>query len=292
MEWLTNAEDYLGRFGWGASGRMGISRMFTEQDKVTMGKENVVASLRPRGILSGFLAVVPTFGYAVYIPHISSKLRPFLLRMRLSDTLIQEGAIFSAYLTRDNTLIVEDAIVWGKQTVWTKHTFAERWMRYVKEFFQQFTPDRELQSGISIRPAEHTTLQALQEPSENQLIEFSPNTATTKRILWMRPMRPKPEEHTSAKPADHTSAKPAERTSAKPESAKPPSSDYRAKKETAIGPDVYSLWKGEERLGIALVRTLEISRALRLAKHPEIRVHAEWSKQFEKWEIKGVLQVE
>jgi hypothetical protein len=121
-------------------------------------------------------------------------------------------------------------------------------------------------------------------------------------------MRPKPEEHTSAKPEEHTSAKPAERTSAKPaertsakpaertsakpESAKPPSSDYRAKKETAIGPDVYSLWKGEERLGIALVRTLEISRALRLTKQPEIRVHAEWSKQFEKWEIKSVLQVE
>jgi hypothetical protein len=213
MEWLTNAEDYLGRFGWGASGRMGISRMFTEQDKVTMGKENVVASLRPRGILSGFLAVVPTFGYAVYIPHMSSKLRPLLLRMRLSDTLIQEGAIFSAYLTRDNTLIVEDAIVWGKQTVWTKHTFAERWMRYVKELFQQFTPDRELQSGISIRPAEHTTLQALQEPSENQLIEFIPNTANTKRILWMRPMRPMRPKPVSAKPEEPASAKPA---SAKP----------------------------------------------------------------------------
>ena len=109
MEWLPVAEDYIGRFGWGSSGRMGICRMFNEQDKLM--KDNVIASLRPRGILSGFLAVVPKLQHAVFIPPSASKSKPLRIRMRLSDKILQDGAILSAYLTRENILVVEDVIV-------------------------------------------------------------------------------------------------------------------------------------------------------------------------------------
>ena len=269
MEWLTVAEEYVGRFGWGASGRMGIGRMFNEQDKLTMAKENVVASLRPRGILSGFLAVVPKLGHAVFLPNPSSKLRPLRIRMRLTDTILKDGVIFSAYLARDNTLTVEDVIVWGKQTIWTKHTFTERWTQYMNPFFKGFRQDTELQGGITIRPSELRTLQSLVEPNDNQIIEFIPNAANTKRILWI----PSKTVANAAAPSTVSA-----------------STEYHAKKETTMGPDVYSVWKGEERLGIALVRTLEISRALRLSKLENIRIQAEWSKQFEKWEIKSILQ--
>jgi len=275
MDWLSVAEEYIGRFGWGASGRMGIGRMFTEQDKLTMAKDNVVASLRPRGILSGFLAVVPKLGHAVFLPNPSSKLRPIRLRMRLTDTILKDGAIFSAYLARDNTLTVEDVIVWGKQTIWTKHTFNERWTQYMNPFFQGFRQDTELQGGITIRPSELRTLQSLVEPNDNQIIEFIPNAANTKRILWI----PSKTVTNSVVPSTTATASTATASTA-----------YHAKKETTMGPDVYSVWKGEERLGIALVRTLEISRALRLAKQENIRIQAEWSKQFEKWEIKSILQ--
>jgi len=264
MDWLQISEEYIGRFGWGASGRMGICRMFTEQDKMTMCKDNVLASYRPRGILSGFLAVVPQLQYAVYIPPSASKSKPVRIRMRLSDAILKDGAIFSAYLTRDRRLIVEDVIVWGKQTVWTKHTFAERWTNYVGRFFQDFKPEQDLQGGITIQPAEYMSLQSLKEPSEYQLIEFIPNTTNTKRILWM------PVKSVNTPDVSTTT--------------------YKAKKETSMGPDVFSLWKGEERLGIALVRTLEISRALRLANQEEIQVNAEWNKQFDKWEIKSMIK--
>jgi len=264
MDWLQISEDYIGRFGWGASGRMGICRMFTEQDKLTMCKDNVLASYRPRGILSGFLAVVPQLQYAVYIPPASSKLKPIRIRMRLSDTILKDGAIFSAYLTRERTLVVEDVIVWGKQMVWTNKTFAERWTNYVGRFFQDFKADKDLQGGICIEPAQYMSLQSLKEPSEYQLIEFIPNTTNTKRILWM-PVKSVSTPDVSTK-------------------------TYKAKKETSMGPDVYSLWKGEERLGIALVRTLEISRALRLANQEEVQVNAEWNKQFDKWEIKSMVK--
>jgi len=262
MEWLPVAEDYIGRFGWGASGRMGICRMFNEQDKLM--KDNVIASLRPRGILSGFLAVVPKLQHAVFIPPSASKSKPLRIRMRLSDKILQDGAILSAYLTRENILVVEDVIVWGRQTVWTNHSFSERWTQYMNMFFQGFKQDRELQ-GVLIRPAEHRTLQSLQEPGEYQLLEFIPNTANTKRILWM--------------PTNKSVTVPT-----------PIKQSYCAKKEPGMGPDVYSIWNGEERLGIALVRTLEISRALRLANQEQINVQAEWNKQFDKWEIKNIVK--
>ena len=68
QDWVAAAEEYVGNNGWGARGKtLGISRMYSENgaDKALIRKEKVVASLRPRGILSGFLAVVPNLGYAV-----------------------------------------------------------------------------------------------------------------------------------------------------------------------------------------------------------------------------------
>jgi hypothetical protein len=108
-------------------------------------------------------------------------------------------------------------------------------------------------------------LQSLQEPGEYQLLEFIPNAANTKRILWM------PNKSVTVPTPVKASA-------------------YCAKKEPGMGPDVYSIWNGEERLGIALVRTLEISRALRLANKEQINVQAEWNKQFDKWEIKNIVK--
>jgi len=67
---------------------------------------------------------------------------------------------------------------------------------------------------------------------------------------------------------------------------------FVAKKESGMGPDVYAIWRGEERLGLALVRTLAVSRALRLAiteGRTEIGVRAELNKSFEKYEILGLM---
>ena len=62
-----------------------------------------------------------------------------------------------------------------------------------------------------------------------------------------------------------------------------------AKRETAMGPDVFSVWRGEEKLGLALVRTLAISRALRTASGTTIPIEAVWNKGFDKWEIVKIM---
>ena len=71
------------------------------------------------------------------------------------------------------------------------------------------------------------------------------------------------------------------------DSSTPGETVFKLKKE--MGPDVYSVWRGEERLGLGLVRTLAISRALRLADLENITVAAIHNKQFDKWEIQSVL---
>ena len=56
-----------------------------------------------------------------------------------------------------------------------------------------------------------------------------------------------------------------------------------------MGPDVFSVWRSEEKLGLALVKTLAISRALRVAEGATIPIEAVWNKGFDKWEIMKII---
>ena len=273
QDWVAAAEEYVGKNGWGARGKtLGISRMYSENgaDKALIRKEKVVASLRPRGILSGFLAVVPNLGYAVYLPPIAAKMGPQRLRLRLSPQVLTDGAIFSAYFNKTRQLVIEDVLTWQSAPVWHTKPFKERWERIVADFAaNHFKPMLELQ-GTTIILAQYTSVNQVQaqEPDVNQVVEFVLNGANTKRIIWIPP---------KVEPATQTAKE-----------SVPDADVFKVKKE--LGPDVYSVWRGEERLGLGLVRTLAISRALRLANLDEIQVVAELNKQFDKWEIKSVVE--
>jgi hypothetical protein len=245
--------------------------MYSENgaDKALIRKEKVVASLRPRGILSGFLAVVPNLGYAVYLPPIAAKMGPQRLRLRLSPAVLKDGAIFSAYFNKTKQLVIEDVLTWQGSPVWHTKPFKERWERIIADFAaNHFKSMLELQ-GTEIVLAQYTSVNQLQaqEPDANHVVEFVLNGANTKRIIWIPP---------KVEPA----------TQAVKETV-PDADVFKVKKE--MGPDVYSVWRGEERLGLGLVRTLAISRALRLVNLDEIQVIAEHNKQFDKWEIKSVV---
>jgi len=278
MDWVAAAEEYVGNNGWGARGKtLGISRMYSENgaDKALIRKEKVVASIRPRGILSGFLAVVPNLGYAVYLPPIAAKMGPQRFRLRLSPAVLTEGAIFSAYFNRQKQLVIEDVLTWKSNPVWHTKPFKERWERIVADFANNhFKPMLELQ-GTAISLAQYMSVNQVQaqghEPDANHVVEFVLNGPNTKRIIWIPP---------KVEPATQVAKENAEESI-------PGTDVFKVKKE--MGPDVYSVWRGEERLGLGLVRTLAISRALRLANLDEIQVVAEHNKQFDKWEIKSVV---
>ena len=281
MDWVAIAEEYVGKNGWGARGKtLGISRMYSENgaDKALIRKEKVVASLRPRGILSGFLAVVPNLGYAVYLPPIAAKMGPQRIRLRLSPQVLADGAIFSAYFNKTRQLVIEDALTWQTNPVWHTKPFKERWERIVADFAtNHFKPMLEIQ-GTEIILAQYMSVNQVQaqEPDANHVVEFVLNNPNAKRIIWIPP---KTEPTPVTQPAKVPT----------PGGVKTPGADvFKVKKE--MGPDVFSVWKGEERLGLGLVRTLAISKALRLANLDEIQVVAEHNKQFDKWEIKSVIE--
>ena len=264
MDWVSAAEAYIGRHGWGAQGKsLGVSRMYNDNDKTMLRKEHVVASQRPRGVLSGFLAVVPgQFGHAVYLPPIAARMGPQRIRMRLSAEIVRDGMILSAYMLPQRrinpgesqphkTMILEDVLVWGGKPVWNTMTFKERWTRIMTDFVtNHFVAMDELQ-GVHIQMATYTSLAELTGAvlDAQKVVELIPNTANTKRIIWIPPT----ETQTTDK---------GEKTDAIP--VRPPTSGTKerliAKRD--MGPDVFSISRvrGEEkeRLGLALVRTLAI----------------------------------
>ena len=259
MECANAAEEYMGKFGWGPRGRhIGVSRMMSESDKSMIATAKLVASQRPRGKLSGFLVIVPCVGYAVFIPPIAAKISPFRLRLRLPEQVWDDGAIFSAYFVKEKRLVLEDVLVWQQKPVWNTTSFAERW-KLMGEFLTMLHPDSALQ-GLTIEPAIYTSLAAISEPDEHSVLEFVPNAPNQKRLICLMSNETKTP-------------------------VIPSGTSLVAKREATMGPDVFSVWRGEEKLGLGLVRTLAISRALRTATGTTIPIDAVWNKGFDKWEI-------
>lgn len=282
MEWVAAAEEFIGKYGWGARGHnLGISRMFGTSDtfsrgeNVSLTRNSMVVARRPRGLLSGFLAVVPG-GSVVYIPPIAAKVPPMRLRLRISDELRTEGVVFSAYLTRETPrrLVLEDVLVWRGEPVWKVKSFSHRWNNLMAEFINHhFRSDIDLQE-CEVSLAVYQDPQTVLEPSEREVLEFIPDTAGSKRLIWMPP-------RSSVLPVTVSS-----------NDSTPAPLNYTIRKEAGMGPDVYAIYNNNMRLGLALVRTLAISKALRLAasKTAEpVTVLAEYNKTFDKYEVLQVV---
>jgi hypothetical protein len=333
MEWVAAAEEYMGAFGWGARGKhLGVSRMFGEGDKASLSRNKWYASVRPRGVLSGFLVLLPNSGAtAVYLPPIAAKIQPQRLRLRVSPAVAESGAVFSAYLMRGATseqprrLVLEDTLVWNGEPVWSTTPFRDRWNRITRSFVtEHFTADTRLQ-GFTFELAHYVPLAHVKEPDERSVLEFVPDVENQKRLIWMAPRaadHAAPEKEKAPRNTVRTSETPVLQTkvlesvaaivaaagsggtpagiaAASPPPQKPGASATAAatatfivKKEAGMGPDVYAVYRGDERLGLALVRTLAVSKALRLAAGREgstAHVRAEFNKAFDKYEILGLM---
>jgi hypothetical protein len=260
---IAAAQAYLTRFGWGAQGKsLGITRMMQDADVAALKSLKAVASLRPRGVLSGFLVIAPATPahptpVAAFLPPITGKQQPFAVRMRLDPVLQKEGAIFSAY-SDNGDIVIEDVLVWRGKALFQTADFATRW-DYVGDLLEMWAPDNALQE-CGIRFSEYMALGELKEPAERQVVEFVPVAPNMKRMVWV------PTE----------------------EGAK--ATTWIARRETLVGPDIFSLWseKGEKQAQLALVRTLAVSKALRLHPVDEFKVHSAWNRMFERWEILGI----
>ncbi len=242
-------QQFLQQHGWFPG--TGISKLFQPADVGTLRTMQAVASIRPRGVLSGFLAIVP--GNQVFFVGPKSQRA---IRMRLADSLRKEGAILSAY--EDGTdIVLEDVLMWKGVGIFRSQSFDTRWKR-MQEFVDAWKPDPILQ-GCGIRLATYKALEDVGEPEDRQVLEFVPMAAGMKRMVWI------PTEE-----ANQTT--------------------WIAKRERLVGPDIFSLWslEGEKQPTLALVRTLQISRMLHCHPVDEFKVQSIWSKRFARWEIVGM----
>ena len=314
MEWVDTAEEYIAQHGWGARGRNNsASRLLHDGERQSIARGKWVAGLRPRGVLSGFLAIVPRAGYATFLPPLTVKLAPQRIRLRISDELVEQGAVFSAYMTRERRLVVEDVLVWKGDPVWYTVPFHKRWNEIIHVFgTQEWRADLDYQ-GLSIELATYTPLSAAKEPDASSVVEFVPNLPNQRRLIWIPgrdatgtggattspvPARsagaaPTPQQTIAVKPVAPSApivlATSSPRQAPTPTPTPTAAAGLVAKKEALMGPDVYSVWRGGEKLGLALVRTLAISRALRVCTAETIRIEATWNKQFDKWEVVEIL---
>jgi hypothetical protein len=244
--------------------------------------------IRPRGVMSGFL-VIQEF-CSTYVPF---KGRPEQVRLRVSEEM-RKGTVFMAY-RQQQTLVLEDVLVWKGGLVWTSKTFPERWFLLNTFFTNHVALDPAFQR-LSVKPV--TFVQAAAPPAfdSKSVLEWIPHAPGQRRLLFV----PNGEEVVPVEPVALQSVV-VERLRAAmtlPTVASPPlqvrpqvtqsvGTTILAKRDPS-GPDVFQLWRGSESLGMALIRTMAISKALRLAKGEEIPVEAVLNNKFHKWEIINV----
>ena len=272
--WVEKAEEFIGKHGFGSRGKhISISRVLNPTDLSQLPLQQHVCAYRPRGILSGFLVIHPELQYVVYLPPAASKLQPQRFYTRINPRILEHGLIASAYLY-NKQFVIEDLLAIDGHILWSR-SFSERW-KLLKQFLENdLRHDPFIQGGYTLTSTSYMPLGSLIEPSDDKVVEFVASASGgQKRMIWI-PVRGGASSQTT-QPAANSSVKNA----------------HVAKREAGLGPDVYTVYDGETKLGIALVRTLLASRGLRLAfaagDAETIRVNTQFNKQFDKWEILDV----
>jgi hypothetical protein len=284
-----SAEQYLASFGFGNqqalmlethASTLGVgkvrplrlSRLLQESDLSILRANQGSMVIRARGVMSGFFVIQES--YSVYVPF---KGRPEQVRLRVSEEM-RKGTVFMAF-KQPQTLVLEDVLVWKGDLVWTCKTFPERWFLLNKFFTNHVALDLALQR-MSVRPVtfvQPTTVPAFESKS---VLEWIPHAPGQRRLLFV----PNGED-VSTEPVAVLQSAIAARLQAAPSAVK---TTAIVAKRDASGPDVFQLWRGSESLGMALIRTMAISKALRVAKGEEISVEAVFNGKFNKWEIINV----
>lgn len=267
MNWVGATEEYIGNYGWGPRGRnIGVSRMMNQSDKNVIAVNKFVATIRPRGVLSGFFVILPNTTFATYLPPVASKKPPFRIRLSIPNHYWDDGLILSAYVTFDNRIVLEDVLVWKGESQWNSKPFSARWTSLCT-FAGELQPDKYMPQ---IELAKYDSLANIGEKELDiySVLELVPEAPNQKRLIRPPPPKETPASASSTDVSD---------------------SVLLAKKELGMGPDVFSVWRGDEKLGLALVKTLTISRALRAVNSLTIPIQATWNKQFDKWEVTGVV---
>ena len=310
-------------FGWMSVLELGPQSQWRFSNSLDSKKLSVIKhapmflAKRPGNARSGYLCFYPKLKVAIYVEDTEFRKdadvqripKVSIVRLRHSLSIYNGGgSVFAVTLSlSDSTLWVEDIIVHEGRNIWKTHTFTSRWSILKSWFESDWTEDLYLQRGLLIKPRQPDNLASF-FPEPGSVWDFIPDEANRRRLLFKDrriekvvlssyPQKPsqikqRPDKTTRKEEPVKNEIKEAPITQAGildtyfPTLHAVEGSIIALAKREPAGPDVYSLFTAEnENMGLAVIRKMMLSLAMRTHCAEKIKVKVEWNSSFDRWEI-------
>lgn len=314
-------------FGWMSAQELGpqsgwrFANMLSSKTLGVVKHAPMFVSKRPGPARTGYLCFYAPLKVAIYIEDAPVDPKICILRMRHSPSIYTSGgAIFAATLSvPESTLWIEDVLFWEGRNLWATQSFTQRWTVLKKWFETDWAEDVAVQRGLTIRPCQPQPLTSF-SPEAGDVWEFIPDDANRRRLIWkdkrlnrvelssypQKPRPPRPQGNGNGQTQPPTQSSHEQKQQKETDATKTfqagildtyfptlisPSdgSLVAVAKKDPTGPDVYSLFTADAKpLGIAVIRKMALSHAMRTHCTEKTTVRVEWNSSFDRWEILDV----
>lgn len=248
---------------------------------------------------TGLLVVWPEHSCCIFLPaeqHVTHRRAPpaaALLRLRIDPQFFAPDAgltVLAATLSpAARRLWVEDIFLWKGRDLLGTEPFQVR-LRLAAQWLENYCMlDPRLLGGMEVELAVWAPLDTVEPEGAWELLQA--DSPGARRLFWLARRRgPPPAPAPAPAPVITTATATATATDTiqhVPVAAAPTSGPPVAVATRESGPDQWSLSSADgASLGRALIRTMQVSAAMRQNKTNTVRVTVEWAGGFGKWEIK------
>jgi hypothetical protein len=238
---------------------------------------------------TGLLCLWPERSSAIFVGSDRNRnngSRVALIRLRVDPQFYAAGTgltVFAATLCpAARELLVEDVLMWKGDAVANSLTFRKRFTLVNRWIDHYCEADARLMGGLQVRAA---NWQPIDTVTPDGVWEFQQDDAGRKRLMWLCPSTPKkmavvePGEPVQMQQQPHSiDDTPTISVGA-----------LIAGATKGTGPDQWNLHTADGvSLGRALIRTLDVSSALRSCGSSTVNLEVEWNAVFDKWEARAV----
>jgi len=312
-------------FGWMSVFELGPQSEWRFSNSLDSKKMGVIKhapmflAKRPGNARPGYLCFYPKLKVAILVEDAEFRRdaevqripKTSIIRLRHSPSVYNGGGtVFAVTLsTPDSTLWIEDIIIQEGKNIWKTHSFTSRWSLLKSWFESTWTEDLFLQRGLQIKPRQPQPLDTfISEPGS--VWDFIPDESNRRRLLWRDrritnvvlssyPQKPQAQkqhhkrQNTGFKEEPLKTEQPVVQVGILdtyfPTLHSADGAIIAIAKREPVGPDVYSLFSLDNQpYGLAVIRKMMLSLAMRTHCVEQTKVKVEWAKSFDRWEITEV----
>jgi hypothetical protein len=213
-----------------------------------------------------------------------------------------------AYDSQESTLWIWDLVVWEKKNIWSSYSYSERWS-ILQKSVRPLIYENHPMCDISIKyPSWLSMKEFLNESDEvGYSYEFQPEKAGLKRLLWLIPKAADTFKPTSFHERKMVSETTCIIVPEEPETVIVPAVivptptvvpvkhankliGLLLKDKLSKLPDTYKLFsESGDDLGLAAVRSMEMSSKLRSVGPQGFKVELVWYESFQKYEVQRII---